>query len=58
MEQYRATAIRLLGRFNDEKIEKELQKIAVHDKQLKARQAAIEALQKGNEGQMRAGKDG
>jgi len=44
LEQYRATAVRLLGQFSDARIQKELQKAAGEDKQLKVRQAAIEAL--------------
>lgn len=44
LEQYRATAVRLLGQFDDGKIRKELQYAADHDKQLKVRQAAIEVL--------------
>ncbi len=44
LEQYRATAVRLLGQFPDPHIQKELQSAADGDKQLKVRQAAIEAL--------------
>ena len=50
LEQYRVTAIHLLGPFADEKIQKELQKVAANDKQLKVRQAAIEVLRKGEKG--------
>jgi hypothetical protein len=45
LEQYRATAVGLLGQFSNPKIEKELQNAASNDKQLKVREAAIKALQ-------------
>jgi len=44
LEQYRATAVKLLAQFQDPRIQKELQSTASNDKQLKVRQAAIEAL--------------
>ncbi len=47
LEQYRATAVRLLGQFQNEGIRKKLQTTAEHDSQLKVRQAAIEALKEG-----------
>jgi len=50
LEQYRATAIRLLGLYIDETLRKDLQKVAEGDRQVKVRQAAIEALSKGNKG--------
>jgi HEAT repeat protein len=46
LEQYRATAVRLLGLYLDENLKKELQAIADNDKQIKVRQAAIEVLNK------------
>ena len=57
LEQYRVTAVRLLARYPEERIRKELQKTAENDKQLKVRQAAIEALQKGGGG-VGKGKEG
>ncbi len=50
LEQYRVTAIHLLGQFADENIRKELQKVAANDKQLKVRQAAIQVLRKRGKG--------
>ena len=44
LEQYRATAIQLLGKFKDASLRKELERVASSDKQLKVRQAAIETL--------------
>jgi HEAT repeat protein len=46
LEQYRATAIRLLGEYPEESLQKELQIVAKNDKQLKVRQAAIEVLRR------------
>jgi HEAT repeat protein len=44
LEQYRATAIRLLGQYSNPEIQQKLQKTASSDKQVKVRQAAIDAL--------------
>ncbi len=42
--EYRCSAVRLLGQFSDPMIKKELQRVAESDKQLRVRQAAIEAM--------------
>lgn len=44
LEQYRATAVRLLGPLQNEAIRKKLQAAAENDSVMKVRQAAIEAL--------------
>lgn len=44
LEQYRATAVRMLGMYPDPGLKKELETVAREDKQMKVRQAAIDAL--------------
>jgi hypothetical protein len=44
LEQYRAVGVRLLGQYSDLAVRQKLEKTAINDRQLKIRQAAIEAM--------------